>query len=71
MEAILKFNLPEEDEDHMNALNGWKYRSVIHETMERIRQDLKYKELPEEVQTYAEGLREFITDQLADSTLPR
>lgn len=70
MEAILKFNLPEESEEHMDAIYGSSYRSLIHETLERIRQDLKYKELPEEVKTYAEGLREFIIDQLTDSNLP-
>lgn len=33
MKAILEFNLPEETEEHEQALNGWKYQSVLNKIL--------------------------------------
>jgi hypothetical protein len=36
MKAILEFNLPEEAEEHSDALNGYKYRYALDEVYERV-----------------------------------
>lgn len=44
-EAILKYRLPEENEEFKQAQNAWKYKQALEEIAEYLRQDLKYKEL--------------------------
>ena len=42
MEAILKFNLPEESEEHESALNGHKTRSAIFSFDQWLRDKQKF-----------------------------
>lgn len=42
-EAILKFNLPEDQDEFEMASNGGKYVSLIYEVTEDIRRKLKYE----------------------------
>lgn len=42
MEATLKFTLPEEDREFRVAQDGWKYRAIIEELGQWLRDDLKY-----------------------------
>lgn len=37
MKAILEFDLPEEDEAHKLALDGWKWKSVCSELAQWLR----------------------------------
>ena len=49
MEAILKFNLPDEQPEFDNAVNGWKWFVVTWELDQHLRSQLKYNdELTEE-----------------------
>jgi hypothetical protein len=43
MEAILKFNLPEETDEFNSALNGWRWKIVVAEFDAYLRTQLKYK----------------------------
>lgn len=45
MKAILEFNLPEENEDHDLALNGYKYKIIVDEIDNYLRSKLKYEDL--------------------------
>ena len=44
MEAILKFNLPEEQPEFDNAVNGWKWSIVTWELDQHLRSQLKYND---------------------------
>jgi len=44
MEAILKFNLPEEQTEFDNAVNGWKWSVVVWELDQHLRSQLKYND---------------------------
>ena len=50
MKAILKFNLPEENEEFQAAVNGLNYKSAIWDYDQWLRSEMKYSELP--YQTY-------------------
>lgn len=42
MKAYLSFNLPEENYEHDLALNGYKYKTVIDELDNVLRETIKY-----------------------------
>jgi hypothetical protein len=44
MKAILKFNLPEEQEEFEIANKGWKFRSALSEYDNYLRGKIKYDE---------------------------
>jgi hypothetical protein len=45
MKATLTFNLPEEDHEYANAVDGSKMRSVLWDLDQWLRAKLKYEEL--------------------------
>lgn len=45
MKALLKFSLPEEQDEFETANNGWKYRSILCDIDNFLRSKLKYEEL--------------------------
>ena len=59
MEAILKFNLPEDHIEFEMAVNGSKMHSVLWEMDQYLRKHIKYDEsLSEEQLRVYEGVRE-------------
>lgn len=49
MKAKLNFNLPDEEIEFQDAINGNAYRAVIWEIDQFLRSQLKHAELPEDV----------------------
>lgn len=45
MKATLTFNLPEEEHEYMNAVQGAKMRSILWDVDQWLRSKLKYEEL--------------------------
>ncbi len=45
MKATLTFNLPEEEHEYMNAVQGAKMRSILWDLDQWLRSKLKYEEL--------------------------
>lgn len=45
MKATLTFNLPEEQHEYMNAVQGAKMRSILWDLDQWLRSKLKYEEL--------------------------
>lgn len=43
MKAVLTFNLPEESEEHLTALNGWRYKLVLEQLDNNLRSLIKYE----------------------------
>ena len=65
MKAILEFDLPEETTDHSDAINGFKYKLIIANLDEHLRQELKYNDkLSAESQKAFASIREFLWSQI-------
>ena len=70
MKAILEFNLPEEQDDHRVALDGWKWRAVVSDIAVKLRGALKYgDDLTPESSACLETLREELFQLIADRNL--
>jgi hypothetical protein len=63
MKVILEFDGIEEQEQYYNALNGWRYRAILHDIKEMIRSKDKY--LDEESISLDE-LRQYLVDKLSE-----
>ncbi len=48
MKAVLEFNLPEEQEEYSEAINGSKYKSALQNIFNIVRYKLKYEDMSEE-----------------------
>ena len=49
MKATLTFDLPEENEEHMNAVQGGSYKAALSELDQRLRAKTKHSEDPSPV----------------------
>ena len=58
MEAILKFNLPEEQNEFDNAVNGAKWSLVAWELDQYLRKKMKYGEISQEAYDAFEECRD-------------
>lgn len=58
--AKLIFSLPEESEEHQDALNGWKYKAAISDMYQYIRRKLKDDVSDEEYNILKNIQREFL-----------
>jgi len=70
MKSTITFNLPQEQKELENALNGTKYRSILTDLDEMLRSKLKYDETltGEQEQIYQE-LRDSIQEAFDDWNL--
>jgi len=57
MRFTMVFNLPEEESEMNDALQGGRAKAVLSEFDQRMRQIVKYEEHPDEVAKMAEDLR--------------
>lgn len=64
MEAILKFNLPEEEYLHYNAVNGSEYRRALRMLDEKMRSWIKHGHHFKTVEECLEYQREMIREDL-------
>lgn len=69
MKAVLEFDLPEENQDFTDAINGRNYRSCIWEYDQLLRSEIKYKELPEETRQAYKFCREQLRKILMDDNI--
>lgn len=64
--AILEFNLPEEKEEHLNALYGTSYKIALEEMDNHFRCRLKYEDISEEVREALQNARDILTSLILD-----
>lgn len=64
MKAILEFTLPEETTEHFQAVHAGEAWAMLREIDQRLRNGLKYEELPLTAEALAEELREAMSDVL-------
>lgn len=70
MEAILKFNLPDEQPEFDNAVGGWKWSLAIWELDQHLRSQLKYNDkLTEEQYNTCQEIRDKLWDILGEKNL--
>ena len=62
MEAILKFNLPEDNNEFNSAINGSAYSSIIWELKLYLRNQLKYQDLSNDADEALEKVKEKIAE---------
>lgn len=70
-QATLTFNLPEESAEHQTAIDGWKWRTIVDDILQNLRQDLKYNvdNLTPDQQKVLENMREYINQRLTEKNL--
>jgi hypothetical protein len=61
MKAYLKFDLPEEEEEHKRAVEGWKCHLSLWEFDQFLRTEHKYNDVAV-AQSYRDHLREILAD---------
>lgn len=68
--ATLTFDLPEEDSEFSHASNGWKWRMIVGEILNNIRQDVKYsQDTTEEQKKVLENMRSYIFGRMTEEGL--
>lgn len=69
-QATLTFQLPEEDGEFSQAANGWKWRMIINEVLDNIRQDVKYsQDTTEDQKKVLENMRTYIYTRMSEEGL--
>ncbi len=65
MEAILKFNLPEDELDFSNAVNGYKFKLILWDMDQHLRSIAKYSEDSEKAEI-AQELRDKLHEYFSE-----
>jgi len=65
MEAILKFNLPEDELDFSNAVNGYKFKLILWDMDQHLRSIAKYSEDSEKAEM-AQELRDKLHEYFSE-----
>ena len=68
MKATLEFNLPEEHDEHLNALQGLSWQMVLFEVDQELRSTVKYEDSEQDAD-YAQKIRDMIYEKMADRGL--
>ena len=68
MKATLEFNLPEEHDEHLNALQGLSWQMVLFEIDQELRSTVKYEDSEQDAD-YAQKIRDLIYEKMNDRGL--
>ena len=70
MEAILKYNLPEDTQEFQTAVSGYKYRWLIQEVDQYLRSEIKYNDkLSNDTCKAFELIRDKIREELIENNI--
>ena len=69
MKAKLTFNLPEEQEDFNDAVNGTAFKSVVWELDQYMRSQLKHGDLADDVHDKVQEIRDQLHSILNDNNV--
>ena len=56
--ATLRYSLPDDARDFLDAYNGHKWRDVVEDILEALRRRLKYEDHPKNVDIMVNAIRE-------------
>lgn len=62
MEAILKFNLPEDEEDFKMSIDGWKWKAIVDDMDQVLRGIIKHVDMPDNQHEQVVALRDKLHD---------
>ena len=66
MQATLKFNLPDEDASHYNAIHATEYRIALEEIRQMLRSKVKHGHNYESTEQALEEVYEFVCASIAE-----
>lgn len=69
MIATLRFKLPDDMDDFQVANNGFKWRLIVWELNQRLRDKMKYHDLKENEYEICEDIRNYIAELLGEHGL--
>jgi molecular chaperone GrpE (heat shock protein) len=69
MKAKLTFELPEEQEEFNDAVNGSAFKTVIWELDQYMRSQLKHEDLPDDVHEKVQEIRDQLHSILNDNNV--
>ncbi len=69
MTATLTFSLPEEQAEHLDAINGYKWKGIVCQILGNIRHELKYNNPPKEVSDHLWNMRGCIYQWMGEENL--
>lgn len=69
MKAILKFNLPEENHEFLNAIQGSDMRYVLSNFDEWLRRKVKYEDLNDDQYQVYQGCRDHLRTLLYEENI--
>jgi hypothetical protein len=69
MKARLEYELPDEAADFRTAADGWRWRRVVEEVDQRLRDRLKYGDLPDPLHDELDKLRQEMCELMQDYNL--
>lgn len=69
MIATLRFELPEDQDDFQVATNGYKWRMVVWDLNQRLREKMKYHDLKDNEYEICEDIRNYINELLQEQGL--
>ena len=58
MKATLTFDLPEENDEHSYAVNGWRYALVLNDLNEWLRTQIKHGEMKDGARAAMQTVRD-------------
>lgn len=69
MKAILEFNLPEENEQHRVAVQGYDWMMLCREVDEGLRRKIKYGGYSEEVVKQLEEIKDLLWEGIRERNI--
>jgi hypothetical protein len=67
MKAKLTFNLPEEQEEFNDAINGNAFKAVIWELDQWMRSQIKHGDLADDVHEKVQEIRDYLCELMTDN----
>jgi hypothetical protein len=67
MKAKLTFNLPEEQEEFNDAVNGNAFKAVIWELDQWMRSQIKHGDLADDVHEKVQEIRDYLCELMTDN----
>lgn len=69
MKAVLKYNLPEDNYEFNNAINGTKLRCILEDVDTYLRNKLKYESLTEDQNDIYQDVRDYLYNLLDEENI--
>ena len=69
MKARLEYDLPDDVNDYRSAVDGWRWRRVVEDMDNKLRDRLKYGDVPDPLYDELDTLRKELCELMQDYNL--